>query len=968
MKKCMPVILAVCSLAAAFGAKAQEASELLLEEMTEDISEAQDAPQPENTQTVELEAAGMVFEPVTVISNDSMELTIASTDDDLSDGYTWQLNINNKTAAQMVVSLSDPAFNRVMCEPAARGGASWMVSSASEDEGEITWAAETLERAGIETVREACFTVTAYETAVNGPAVSYVSDQFTRITFGAEPASSETAPEDVSEAVSEDSGVTVTEEPQDILAELDEDGYVFRILSVTEDASGQPVWNAYVENNTDSRVMFKLADVALGGVAVDSYWDQVVYPGMKAYPQISLWTLDMENNMVSASDDATLVLQVWKAGSMPGAYRDPMEYDCEVKGTGSSAPAAGREVQETDIVLEETGDMLALIDGVNDDLDSGYFGLDIYLENRSADTLTFTIPELIVGKAEIHPSYSQILPAGSRKQTSILVDAGTLEKNGVFEVRTADLVLFAREPSGAYRAARGASIDVANRRLISAQDLELPEGGIAAAQTETAAAETAVTEAAGTEAGTEAAGTEAAGTEAGTEGEALTGETEAAETEAPGTEAPETEAAVTEAAGTEAPETEAAETEAPETEAPETETAETEAPETETAETEAPETEAAVTEAAGTEAPETEAPETEAPVTEAAETETEAVETEALETETAETEPREVTIDLPDPERLFEDTNTIRDVEAMLAKEGYDIASDGILSSGVRRVISRYREREGLPVGDQIDTTLLRSLGIVDSETFVMVQEALTAAGYDCGTPDGLTGKKTYEAVENYRKDHGLSADGFVDDALLADLGVNWACLSEEALTETETEAKTETETENETAEAVTEAEEPQTEAAEPASEEASENIDVTGSIAKAAETLASSGRADTDAYTDEANIKNLQAALAEEGYEVQMDGRLGDPTRGAIEAYRSREGLTPGIALDDEILESLGIVNAQKLKEVQEALKKAGFDCGTADGRTGKKTTAAIDAFRADRKLPAGRIDAQLLDALGLD
>ena len=55
-------------------------------------------------------------------------------------------------------------------------------------------------------------------------------------------------------------------------------------------------------------------------------------------------------------------------------------------------------------------------------------------------------------------------------------------------------------------------------------------------------------------------------------------------------------------------------------------------------------------------------------------------------------------------------------------------------------------------------------------------------------------------------------------------------------------------------------------------------------------------------------------------------------------------------------------------VQKVQEALNAAGFECGTADGVSGQKTAAAINAFRAEKGLEEnGLIDDELLEALGL-
>ena len=59
-----------------------------------------------------------------------------------------------------------------------------------------------------------------------------------------------------------------------------------------------------------------------------------------------------------------------------------------------------------------------------------------------------------------------------------------------------------------------------------------------------------------------------------------------------------------------------------------------------------------------------------------------------------------------------------------------------------------------------------------DSETVKKVQEALTAAGYDCGAPDGIAGSGTKAQIEKYQTDHGLSVSGNITDELLNALNI----------------------------------------------------------------------------------------------------------------------------------------------------------------------------------------------------
>ena len=50
----------------------------------------------------------------------------------------------------------------------------------------------------------------------------------------------------------------------------------------------------------------------------------------------------------------------------------------------------------------------------------------------------------------------------------------------------------------------------------------------------------------------------------------------------------------------------------------------------------------------------------------------------------------------------------------------------------------------------------------------VAFQQALAAAGFDPGAPDGILGRRTRSATREYQKAHGLIADGYPTADLLA--------------------------------------------------------------------------------------------------------------------------------------------------------------------------------------------------------
>lgn len=83
--------------------------------------------------------------------------------------------------------------------------------------------------------------------------------------------------------------------------------------------------------------------------------------------------------------------------------------------------------------------------------------------------------------------------------------------------------------------------------------------------------------------------------------------------------------------------------------------------------------------------------------------------------------------------------------EMSLTIEIWDTDSNNMLYEG---------ERQYLVIDDQYNVS--RRNVYNDTESIKKVQELLNQAGYDCGTADGVPGKKTNSALLQFEKDHGL--------------------------------------------------------------------------------------------------------------------------------------------------------------------------------------------------------------------
>lgn len=59
-----------------------------------------------------------------------------------------------------------------------------------------------------------------------------------------------------------------------------------------------------------------------------------------------------------------------------------------------------------------------------------------------------------------------------------------------------------------------------------------------------------------------------------------------------------------------------------------------------------------------------------------------------------------------------------------------------------------------------------------DVVSIYKVQTRLNELGYNCGTPDGVKGPRTIEAIKQFQRDNGLTADGIVGNQTRAALKI----------------------------------------------------------------------------------------------------------------------------------------------------------------------------------------------------
>lgn len=115
--------------------------------------------------------------------------------------------------------------------------------------------------------------------------------------------------------------------------------------------------------------------------------------------------------------------------------------------------------------------------------------------------------------------------------------------------------------------------------------------------------------------------------------------------------------------------------------------------------------------------------------------------------------------------------------------------------------------------------------------------------------------------------------------------------------------------------------------------------------------------------------IQTAQNLLEKNGFNVgSVDGKMGWQTRDAIKEFQKAKGLKVSGYFDAATWAELNqpvkknkitlqTRQPKNVKEMQLALKKAGFNPGPIDGKMGSKTKRALIAFQKSKKLSASGV-----------
>ncbi len=215
---------------------------------------------------------------------------------------------------------------------------------------------------------------------------------------------------------------------------VDNDEILFKITGIQKD----PVWGytlkAQIENRTDKDLMFALNDTSVNGYMCDPFFAVTVTAGMKANKDISYSTDSFQESGINEVTDVEFTLHVydskdWSADSV-------LEETFTLYPLGKEAAKEyPRPNQDGDIILFDNEDCTMIITGFDPESIWGY-SVQVYLVNKTEDTLMFSVGDAAVNGYMCSPHFAQTVSPGKQRITSISWSKNALEENGITTVES----------------------------------------------------------------------------------------------------------------------------------------------------------------------------------------------------------------------------------------------------------------------------------------------------------------------------------------------------------------------------------------------------------------------------------------------------------------------------------------------------------------------------------------------------
>jgi len=207
----------------------------------------------------------------------------------------------------------------------------------------------------------------------------------------------------------------------------------FTLQKAEIDSLSDYCWDVTLVNRTGTEQVFTMDDVYVNDYQLDPNWAVKVPAGMTAEEKIVWPSPEMEALGIMQVTRVDFVLRVNSAS----AELAKVELTNYPSGKSAYIPQA-RNPMTTDIVLIDNAEYTAIITGFDPD-DRWGCKLELYLHNKTGQTVVFSAKNVLVSGCELDPQWRCTVPAGKQSVSQMLWFDEQLEEAGDVTGITFDL-------------------------------------------------------------------------------------------------------------------------------------------------------------------------------------------------------------------------------------------------------------------------------------------------------------------------------------------------------------------------------------------------------------------------------------------------------------------------------------------------------------------------------------------------
>ena len=218
--------------------------------------------------------------------------------------------------------------------------------------------------------------------------------------------------------------------PETVLT--DNEHCTFTVRGIDPEGDFGYTLQVFLENKTELDLMFSLRGVSVNGYMCDPFFAATVSAGMKANEEISFLKSELEANGITEVTDITFTLAVYDSTDVLAEYLLEEEFTVYPQGE-EALRTYERQSAETDITLVSNEDCAIIVTGFDPNSTWGY-AMEMYLENRTDETLMFSASDVAVNGYMCDPYWAVEVAQGKRCNSRITWSETDLTQNGITQV------------------------------------------------------------------------------------------------------------------------------------------------------------------------------------------------------------------------------------------------------------------------------------------------------------------------------------------------------------------------------------------------------------------------------------------------------------------------------------------------------------------------------------------------------